>query len=214
MVGISIQVLIIGCHHIKQTRGFMYNRSELDFANEVKYCFSFLTEEYDFTYTDEEVNFLKLESDRFFINIFHGQRSFEIGLEIGLIKPITKMNCFNIDEIINALNESANEKWYYQTSDKVLVKEGVQKLATLLKKHIDVITKMNDDVFLKLENKRAKEWNEYILQMKAEKLRKSAESAFKLRNFKLVIDCYNEIYDLLTPAELLKLNYAQKKYKD
>lgn len=54
-----------------------------EFAIEVLYHFHFLINDYKFKRLEANRTFVRYESKYIFVNIYHGRRSYELGVEIG-----------------------------------------------------------------------------------------------------------------------------------
>ena len=63
-----------------------FRRMQLGFSLEVLSAFQFLTQDYGFKCVKNDVTFVRYESESTFVNIYHGRRSYELGVEIGKLE--------------------------------------------------------------------------------------------------------------------------------
>lgn len=183
------------------------DRSHLKFSETVLENFSFLEKDYLFTCAQVEQTFVRYESSRVFVNIYHGRGSFEIGGEIGLIN--SKMDGgYGIGALVKIANPEEKKKYFnYTTDNPDGVKIGVRKMATILLEYGDQALRGKDSIFKKLEMRMQEHWNDHNIGI----ARREAVEAFKKRSYNSVVELYSSIEEVLTPAEAKKLQYAKKK---
>ena len=110
------------------------DRSVLRFAEEVKDRFSFL-ETLGFRHVRSEPTFVRFESPRASVNVYHGRRSFEIRLEIESASSPT--DAYSFSEILRLVDREQGEQYRnYATHTAQGVAEGVGKLAELFQRCI------------------------------------------------------------------------------
>lgn len=188
-------------------------RKILRFPEAVKKYFAFLSEQ-EFHCAQEEPTFVRFESEKFFVNVFHGRISYEIGLEFGRKKILEELdNPYGLSEVIE-LNDpkKASEYRPYATRTKEGVEEGVQQLALLFKQYLlPMLPEINPQVYRTLQKQR-QEWGHQLeLEVRSHHVRPEAEAASKQKNYEKVVQLYESIKEALSPAELKKLAYAKKQ---
>lgn len=182
------------------------DRSQLRFSKTVLSEFIFLTKEYNFSCKLCEDTFVRYESDKVFVDIFHGRVSYEVGLQLGLLK-YGRDTGYGLGSIISFTDpEKGNKFRYCMTSTPEGVRKGVRKTAQLLKKYGDKALLGDSIVFQWLSEDVEKYWAE----REAKQIRPKAEKAFRDKDFKNAAKLYKSIEHSLTLAEEKKLKYAIK----
>jgi hypothetical protein len=64
-------------------------RESLGFAETVQELFAFLVKEYGFRLAQVDLTFVRYESDRVFVQLYHGRMSFAVAMELGLLRAPT-----------------------------------------------------------------------------------------------------------------------------
>jgi len=59
------------------------DRRSLGFVDAVRSAFGFLVADLGFDVADTDVTRVRYESDRMFVHVYHGRRSYAIGIEVG-----------------------------------------------------------------------------------------------------------------------------------
>jgi hypothetical protein len=188
------------------------DRSKLRFAEEVQVAFDFLTTDHNFRCVSVEPTFVRYESDRVFINIYHGRSSYELGTEIGLLNAAEGTGqSYPLSALIDLVDsEEGNRYRNFIATTPDLVKVGVKKLSETFKKYAEDILRGNPAVFAKLK-KQSDQWRKsFAREVLASHVRPKAEEAFRSKNYKEATQLYESILSELTPAELKKLEYARK----
>jgi hypothetical protein len=188
-------------------------RSCLHFPEEVRFHFNYLVDRHDFCCVVVKSTFVRYESNNIFINIYHGRSSYEIGLEIGQLGSSGKPEeAFNISWLIKLVDpqRAADYKLYVaKTTD--LVRKGVFQLCELFKKYAGKAIFADESTFTLLA-KQTGDWKKsYAKEVLASQVRPKANAAFSNRNYGDAVCLYESIFSELTPAELKKLEFAQKQ---
>jgi hypothetical protein len=112
-------------------------RGQLGFKEAVLSSFDFL-HSYGLEPTEEDVTFVRYQSDVVFLNIYHGRTSFEIGVEIGRLDRSEK---YGLDYLVSWAGKQAWEAegfgrgTIFQVSSREGVQKFVPKVATILQKY-------------------------------------------------------------------------------
>lgn len=193
-------------------------RVKLGFAETVLNAFDFLVKDFGFRCVNSEMTFVRYESPDVFVNVYHGRASYEIGVEIGLIKNPWGQNepPFTIRDIVE-FNKAEAETGYtrvvtFSANDPELVRKFVNRLAGFVKRY--AAPELGGDI-IAFEQLRAFGMNEAAKYQKEQKIsyaKREANSAWQQKNYALVIKLYEEIRDSLSPAEAKKLEYARKRH--
>jgi len=189
------------------------NRDKLGFMEEVLNQFDFLKTEYEFNCVKTEVTFVRYESNKVFINVYHGRASYELGFEIGLQPSSlnTSERKFTLSEIIELAGALGDTGYtYYQVSTKDGIKEFVPKVAELVKKYAknallgDILT------FEKMELIQKQRSDKYLKEMELNRIRPKANEAWHNKRYKEFIELYEAVMNNISSAEIKKIEYARK----
>lgn len=180
-------------------------RSVLRFAEEVKGCFSFL-ETHGFRRVHSEPTFVRFESPRANINIYHGRRSFEIGLEIE-----SPTNIYSFSEILRVADRMQGEQYRnYATHTSQGVAEGVGKLAQLFQRCVAAGIFEDKQLFARLDVQREELARSYALETQLQQARIKAEAAWHKKDYATVVETLKPLRAALTATEVSKLEFAEK----
>jgi hypothetical protein len=189
------------------------DRDQLGFASEVVSAFKFLSTEYGFQCVRIEQTFVRYESISSFVNIYHGRRSFELGVEIGRLEKVPGLqeNWYTIGEILDLIG--VREKLgftFFQASTHERVQMLVPKLAEYVREYARPIFEGDSKIFESLSNLRRKKSEDLIREMRLSQIRDKATTAWHKKDYAKLIELYNSMKDDLTQVEIKKLEYAKK----
>ena len=186
------------------------DRHPLRFAEVVKENFSFL-QDHGFKRVQSEPTFVRFESRRSYVNVYHGRRSFEIGLEIGLQGDRPKEACHSMSEIIRLVEpEKLAEYKDYAACTVTDVAEGVRRLAALFRRYIDAGILDDAGFFERLRESHKAAVHDYWKKGELTHARRELDAAWHAKNYAKVVELLRPLRDALTPTELHKLEYAEK----
>lgn len=185
-------------------------RYKLGFIEAVKSAFAFLEEEHGFrSVRAESHTFVRYESEKTFVQIFHGRGSYELGVEVGLISPENNdVEChYTLQEILQLFPDSGEDLPNYQVTNKESVTKFVRKLAYLLKKYGEEVLLGKPEVYDRLDNIKS----ENFRKMQVRWIRRDVGKAWMKRDFSEVVRLLESIKNDLIPSEYKKLEYSKKK---
>lgn len=190
------------------------DRARLAFAEQALSAFDFLKKEYDFHVVEAEPTFVRYESPSVFVNIYHGRASFELGFEVGRLSDETgkeeqPYSLSMIIELMGAQDETGYT--FLQASTQERVKEFVPKLASLVKSYAASALKGDPSTFKQLAVTRSQMSDQLHKDMKLRDVREQAAKAWQTKNYVKLADLYESIFEDLTPAEIKKLDYVNKR---
>lgn len=188
------------------------DRSRLAFKEVVLFSFEFLRS-YGLKPVEEEVTFVRYESETVFVNVYHGRASFELGVEVGrLSEPSEK---FSIYDIVAWAGTEQAEGFGQHTMFQVSSREGVQKfvprLAGLFKKYAVELLRGEPDAYDSVGKVRAHRAREFEKEMRLKGIRTEAEAAWHAKDYTRVVELYDSVREDLTKVEAKKLAYAEKQ---
>ncbi|MFN8589401.1 MAG: hypothetical protein U0704_16540 [Candidatus Eisenbacteria bacterium] len=181
-------------------------RARLKFADAVSKHFAFLGR-LGFSEVESLPTLVRYGRGDLEVAIYHGRRSFEIGLEITRLGT-----CYSIEELIRIAHpELAAQYRNYQTTTPHGIAQGLAQLAGLVKKHGERALTSDPVFFAALDHQR-RSWAEgYALDVLAGQLRPKAAAAFRSGDYRQAADLYERIHARLTAVELKKLALAKDR---
>jgi hypothetical protein len=184
------------------------DRTPLRFAEAVKNQFSFL-ETMGFRCTCSEATFVRFESADIGINIYHGRRSFEIGLEMESASSAT--DAYSFSQILRLVDCKEGDQYRnYATHTAEGVVEGVRQLAELLQRCIAGGVLIDDELFSRLRQQKKELVRNYALETKLFQARRKAEVAWRQKDYSTVVKLLKPFSAGLTAVEVRKLEFAVK----
>jgi len=187
------------------------SRKELNFVNEVIINFDFL-EDFYFRVAKSEPTYVRYESAKIFINIYHGRSSYELGIEIGEIGNGDSHSgrVFYIDNIIKFVASHISIERIHSASSKKLVQKGVSQLAELVKKYATPILKGDAQFLEALWKDTLRLREEFAVSQQLRYVREKALTAWQQKDYAKLVELYESIKKYLTKVEEKKLNFAKK----
>jgi hypothetical protein len=184
------------------------DRSFLRFPEEVKERFAFL-KALGFCDVLVEVSLVRYEAPTMGINVFHGRRSYEIGLEIESMQ--VPIESYSISEILRLVDIKGAENYRNFMAHTVEgVAEGVHRLAILLRECIDAGIFSDKQFFPRLKLQQDTLTKDYWFKMEFKQARHESESAWAKKDFGKVVQILSPLQEHLNPSDLKKLEYAKK----
>lgn len=187
------------------------DRRALRFAEAVEEDFGFLAA-HGFKRVQSEPTFVRFESKRVYVNVYHGRKSFEMGLEIGPLAGRLEERPYSTSEIIRLI-EPGNADIYrdFATRNADGVQEGVRRLATLFFRHVEEGVLDDAGLFDRLAKQR-ETWNqEFSREVNLGKARRELEGAWHAQDYAKVVELLEPFRADLTQSELKKLEYAKNE---
>lgn len=181
------------------------DRYNLGFKDEILKNFIFLINEYGYKCVKTEVTFVRYESDKVFINFYHGRGSYILGFEIGFInKDKSKETYYTLTEIMRLYEN--NEFVPYQITKYEVMVKFVPRMAELIKQYA-IKAIVGDKTFYKKLSKVRSDWfKKYMINKNFPK----ADDAWRKKNYKEFIKILYPYKDDLTGAIKKKYEYALK----
>ena len=163
------------------------DRWRLGFAEAVEANFGFLVRDFGFRLVDAQPTFVRYESERAFVNVFHGRASFELGVEIGrwveLDGELVEKK-YTLDDVI-ALDHDLSAVGYrsYATSDKEPLGRFVAQLADWTQRFGSRVLKGDPATFDSLRAQRVRMSRTLLEGWRAERLRAAADDAWHRKDW-------------------------------
>jgi hypothetical protein len=193
-------------------------RSRLGFAAAVLEEFGFLPG-LGFRVVERTDTFVRYETGRRFVHVFHGRGSYELGVEIGRWVDVggeLREQFFPLRDVI-ARRADLAEVGYggLAATDARLVRKFVHQLGRWTRQFAAPLLSDGDQEFDKLSEINTREAESHAEALRVSRLRARAAEAWQRRDFGTVVNAYSEIEAELPtvdlkPSERAKLGYALK----
>jgi hypothetical protein len=196
------------------------DRSLLGFAEAVERSFGFLAGEYGFRVVDVRSTFVRYETERAFVNVFHGRGSYELGVEIGrwieVDGDLVEQKFPIVDVIALEHDLSAVGCRSFATTEKEPLGRFVAQLAEWTRCFAGRALEGDPAVFDAVSAQNTRRSIELQEGWTATRLRSIADDAWHRKDWGRVIDAYGEIVSELhtvelKPSEVGRLRYAQER---
>lgn len=184
------------------------DRADLYFPELVHKHFHFLGVQ-GFRCVKQDVTFVRFESSVLFVNIYHGRRSYEIGLEFGQPgNSDDEDNPYNISVLLE-LMESPIAKEYksYMTHTLDGVDDGLEKLARIFYENVKYLE--DAKILKKLKIHRQIILEKYWQDIALEQMRRKLDEAWCAKDFHKVVKLLSPMRDTITLVEICKLEYSE-----
>ncbi|HJX83383.1 MAG TPA: hypothetical protein VJ723_03470 [Candidatus Angelobacter sp.] len=187
-------------------------RARLGFKDAVLASYGFLCA-LSFRPVKEDVTFVRYESAKVFVNIYHGRSSYELGVEIGrLSEPEKKVTLYEIVAWAGAeKTEGFGQHVMFQASTREAVQECVPKLARLTQEYGTLFLKADITAYQDVRDVRSRDWAEYQKQVNLAQVRQKAEHAWHSKDYPQVVQLYGVVHEDLSDVEVKRLAYAERQ---
>ena len=183
------------------------DREKFGFQRAVRKTFSFL-EPMGFQIVDDLVTFVRFESNDCFMNVYHGRGSYELGVEVGRkIIPDTR---YRLPDVLRVLAPEFASEASYQASNPGAVVNCVQKLGNLTKQYCGPLWSGSEQVWEEIDWKRSVAAIEETKKYTLGSIREKAQEAWRHKDYRRVVDAYEQMLADLTEVERKRLSFATK----
>lgn len=189
------------------------NRDRLGFKEQALKYFTFLIDVYGFHCVTAKVTFVRFESQKVFVNIYHGRASYEIEFEIGLLtsngKKERSITSSAFLELIGCKEKA--DKPFWQANTKEGIEKGIAKMAAFIRQHATKALQGDIPTFETLFSIQKQSWDRHLEGMKLQNIREKANEAWKFKDYAKLVELFEPVKCELKPAEVKKLEYAKKR---
>lgn len=185
--------------------------TDLGLQSQAETHFGFLVSERGYRCVDSSPDRVRFESSSTFIELgFDGNRSFELGLLVGMVA--SRDVPFTIDEILRFHNapEAASLSLVQVTTREALAR-WVAKLSAALRAYGSELIDGDEVRFAALARQRQKEVQDYAIERDLQAARAEAELAWQKSDYASVIRVLKPLRSALTASELKKLEIAEQR---
>ncbi|MEQ8766971.1 MAG: hypothetical protein RL885_23860 [Planctomycetota bacterium] len=178
----------------------------LRFPESCQEAFRYLSD-WSFRVVRSEDTLVRFESDRVFIQVFHGRTSFEIGLEVGLLRNASRLD-HDLSAVIELTDPDAAQRGQPGfASQPTRVATLLTEPAELFRQYGRTVAQGDAEVFRRLETIGMKRSESLALRSMVAR----ALEAFRKGDWRTVAEELSSIESVLSPAERKKLEYARRK---
>ena len=187
----------------------MMDRAELGFASSAATAFGFLQREFGFRLVESTPTRVRFETDRLFLNVYHGRQSYEIGVEVGVAGDPTVYR-YGLPDVLGALAEKdPTRQTYFQASSPDAIRSSLATIADLVARvyppvFVDRTALQRIDDYTRAEN------TAYTRQVVQQPVRDAADAAWRADDYATAARLYESISDGLTAVERRRLDYARR----
>jgi len=191
-------------------------RRRLGFPALVQKAFSFLESEYGFQRVRSEETFVRYESARLFVNVFHGRQSYELGIELGEREAAhdPRYRPFTLEDLAALRAPGAAQTTTFQASTSERVRRFLPQLADLLRRSGASVLGGAPSALRDLEERRSHRSEEWVKDHERQRVRRSAEAAWRGKDYEKVVSLYEGIASDLGPLERKRRAYAKRQLND
>jgi hypothetical protein len=141
------------------------------------------------------------------VDVYHGRRSYEIGA--GITRDETR---YSLGQFIDLADDPTVKRFRYpayRTPEGV--KTGLEVISTMMKRYAASGLRGDAQVFAELDIQRKKWGEEFALDVEESQTRPKAEEAWRNKDYAKAAELYAKFRPRLTPAEVQKLAFAEKR---
>ena len=195
----------------KHREASVTNRAELRFVENAQTAFHFLVEELGFHLVKcEPPTFLRYQSNKLFVNVYHGRLSYEIDVEIGRLSDPDQRRYWIADVLGAILGWKDKSMTYFQASNQKALRGCIQVIADLVAKHYRPMLAGDLSVLDRVAAYGSEKNAAYTRQLVEQPVRDAAHKAWRAKDYVKVRELYGSIRDSLVPVERKRLEYAEK----
>lgn len=188
-------------------------RAQLRFADRVKTAFSFVETEWGFREVETLVTRVRWESDRVYIQVYHGRISCEVGVEVGLRADKHDDN-YDLGELLELVDPTAAEFYRCPAGrTESAVQVAVSECAELFHRVGFAAAHGDAETFRRLHENGVKRVRKRVEASMARRVRPKAEEAFRRADYQRAAELYTSIEPSLSKVELHKLAIARERSK-
>lgn len=190
----------------------MTDRSILRFSDKVKEDFAFL-EDLGFECVSSSETFVRFESSKASINVYHGRRSFEIGLEVA--PPQDKAEVYSFGAVLRLIDKEQAERYRNYAARTVQdVAKGVRQLGDFFHSCVSSEFFDDDQLFFRLKVQREEFSKAYSIESQLMQARGKLEEAWKEKNYSRIVEVLSPFEQHLSASERKKLEFSRRKYNE
>lgn len=186
---------------------------DLGFEQLALEAFGFLESKYGYQCVESGPWRVTYRSSKVLVSaIFDGNRSYELGCEIGRTDNYAGSGevPFNLGELLRCEGEVDAQSSAQVTTAESLAKYA-KHLASLLEKYGHPFLLGDDAAFGRLASLRNRECADYATGKRLQQARAKLEDAWRSKKYVQIVELLSPLQEWLEPSEVKKLQYARKQ---
>jgi hypothetical protein len=189
------------------------DRSTLGFPKAARAAFGFLEREFGFRCVESDGTFVRYESPRVFINVYHGRSSYELQTEIGRLDDTDELESgYTLNELRKTLRPDTSPGGRLALAQTAMeVATEVPRLAMVFRDYAEPALDGNPEIFDSLRRRRIAARREYARQVHLFQIRRQAEEARRAKDWARLVALYEPIIRELSVVEQKRLEYGRKQ---
>ncbi|NRA40526.1 MAG: hypothetical protein HRU15_20445 [Planctomycetes bacterium] len=184
------------------------------FVELVREAFNYLTLEYSYSCAESTASYVKFSSSSVFLTVEYDHlRSYEISCSIGRLDDFkgSLRVPFNLGEIIRSKGVLLDEaRSSFQVSDANILKEKINELARNFEIYGSDLFTGDLEAFVRVYKQRDFECNEYAAKKEVAEAREISNKAWLIKSYTDVVNALSPVREYLSPADIKRLEYAEK----
>jgi hypothetical protein len=191
------------------------DRWKLGFKEAVLVNFQFLRD-FGLECAHSDVTFVRYNSPKTFVNVYHGRGSYELNVEIGRHEGSRKDSPMSLDAVLGWKGAPERkllntEVPLFRAENREKLQEIVPQMATLFRKYAEQLLKGDEESFNSFDEYCTGESIRLGERLTKGTPRWKAARAFQQKDWKQAIQLYESIRENLSQAEAAELAYAKQK---
>ena len=198
---------------VSSGRAQQSSRARLEFRQEALSVFAFLSADYDFSCTHADPNLLTYESETLYVDVYHDPLSYEVGVDLGkLSHDAGRKRSFALVELMRLEDPQKAENFRCPAVVKPdQMRPALVHLSELLKTYAGRVLRGDSSVLKRARRESARFERERAEKSRLRQVRSRANAAFGEKDYAKAAALYESIKDDLSPAEVRKLEYSNKR---
>jgi hypothetical protein len=181
------------------------DRHRLGFAEAVGREFAFLEATFGFHKVKHSATFVRYESERLFLNVFHGRGSYEIGVELGrLSNPEVH---YRLASLVAGLAPGHRGPTVFQASSRQGVEGSVTEVALILRVHCAAALAGDAEALRLVEQAAKGESERATLSAQFGAILDRADQAWEAKDLRLAASLYEQARPALDETRSRRLDY-------
>jgi hypothetical protein len=185
-------------------------RMKLGFTREIEKQFNFLVIQFNFVIVHSDDYYIKYESPKSYVEIYHDRISYEVSIVFGINKKGTANSRVSITDILESKHVNI-ANGLFQASSESSLKKVIDELACLVKNYSKEFLLGDMKAFNSVQSHISNNTNILNKRNMLSVIENQAKSAWENGEYENVIALYSEIVEDLNEIQKRKLSYAKSK---